>query len=407
MESLLFCQSEPTDQTALAQLWHYCFMEDRNNGFIPWYFQHCFQPETTYVAKTAQGEVLAAIYAPRLTYHCRGKDWQAPYIQGVATAPQARGQGVVGRLLCHTMQELARQNLPFGILKPFDPAFYERTSWQFFADLLKYQLPLHKLGQGKPSRRLTYHFLTKSEERLPELLTIYETWLQERQGLTHFCRRTPAQFRRLLQDHAADHGDVLLAKAGETPVGYLLYQMQGNAFFIREAAYTCPEALQSLLALAQEHASQVKQCLMVAPNTWQSQMLLPKQLAGANIYPFAMGRLLDVQTAFDKLPVPDDLQASCHLVILDKEIPQNQGAWQFSCQNGQSKMQKLSEDGKFCQNALQIEISLLTKVYLGCYNLSGYRNAMSLPAKSKAETAAIQLLTAAFPAKANYFYEYF
>ena len=70
-------------------------------------------------------------------------------------------------------------------------------------------------------------------------------------------------------------------------------------------------------------------------------------------------------------------------------------------------MQKMSEDGKFCQNALQIEISLLTKVYLGCYNLSGYRNAMSLPAKSEAETAAIQLLTAAFPAKANYFYEYF
>ncbi len=404
--------AQEADRRELMSLWHYCFMEDRGGGFIPWYFQNRFQTETTYLAKTKQlgkQKIAAAIYAPETPFLCRGKRFDTPYIQGVAIPPEYRGQGAAKATLQFTLERLCAKKQPLAVLKPFDPAFYQRSGWQFFAYLLKYHIPMSKLPAVKPSRDLRFQFIEEPQNVLADMARLYEAWLTQMVPVANRALRDEGLFAKLLADHYQDNGNLLLAyDQDNVAVGYMLYTMTGNEFFIREAAFTQKRVMDSFLALAREHSSQVKNVLLIAPYGAQSRVLLPELLQGVAIYPFAMARLLDFGSAIRDISVPEAVNYSCteaFLCLEDELLEHQAGTWRIWVEQGKIKAEKVEARWKNQEKTIKIEIKVLTKIYLGCYNFKDYLHCRQSVTPQQWEAAA--MLDALLPMCDSYFYEYF
>ena len=388
ISELWFGKASKDDLPAIKQLWWQCFPEDREGPFIQWYFRHHFLPERTWLCKTKTGELLSMLIAPDLHLYFRGRQLLIPYIQGVATSIPARGQGLANRLLGQALAELAAEQIPFALLKPFRVDFYARTGWTIFNRLYE---TAPKIATGPALNQYQVSGLQGYRMHIAALERIYRRWLQQN-GSGCWVERSLENWQSLLADHRHDGGKMLLATKSGEPVAYALYSRQ-QAVLIRELAYTEALAAEAVLAALKKRSG--KSALILRQP--EGIPLQPETVEGGRLYPFGMGRILNLRAAFEVLG--SSLPADLCLDISDELLPDNQGIWQF---DSGAKIKKIAPanhqkplEGK---KIIKLDISQLTKLYLGCYNFND-----SLLVEEDPRAALSKFL----PPVKTYFAEYF
>lgn len=294
--SVIIRHPRPEDLAGLQSLWAASFPEDCDGQFIPWYFQNRFQPENCWLLEQ-QGVLTAMCFAPEVHLQLPdGSLLPAPYIQGVATAAEKQRRGYCRRLLAAAEQDLAARGYPLCILKPFNPDFYQPLGYRFFSYIRRYNLRLDEhflapLATPEQPCRLE-HFLCPENAAGPAA-QIYQEWC--RLGVARaFARRSPADFRLLLCDHRHDKGQLLLASSRKwEPLAYALYTATADGLFIRELAFKRPAAARWLLtALAADYREDTPAAVLIMPDNPACCTPLPQTLAGWQVLPFAMLKLL-------------------------------------------------------------------------------------------------------------------
>ena len=109
---------QPEEMDQVRDLWNYSF-EKYEDPFFQWYFHYyCGQKNTVVGSFDQEGRLQNMLHLNPYLVRLRGKLWEMPYIVGVATAPEARGQHLFRPLLRSACQLLQQEELPFVFLMP-------------------------------------------------------------------------------------------------------------------------------------------------------------------------------------------------------------------------------------------------------------------------------------------------
>ncbi|MFF3175882.1 GNAT family N-acetyltransferase [Streptomyces sp. NPDC057900] len=122
----------PADEPALAALWKRCFDSPHLAAL------HALDPDRhrhTFVARNDEGEGIDAVvvYVPRLIRDADGTPRRVGGIGSVATRPEARGQGLVRRLLVAAERTMTAEQCAWSLLFTGTPGVYRSSGWQEFA----------------------------------------------------------------------------------------------------------------------------------------------------------------------------------------------------------------------------------------------------------------------------------
>ncbi|MET8747043.1 GNAT family N-acetyltransferase [Streptomyces sp. NPDC004728] len=122
----------PADDPALAALWRSCFDAPHLADL------HALDPDRhrhTFVAQNAAGDGIDAVvvYVPRQIRDAHGIPQRVGGIGSVATRPEARGQGLVRRLLVAAEQTMTAEQCAWSLLFTGTPGVYRGSGWQEFA----------------------------------------------------------------------------------------------------------------------------------------------------------------------------------------------------------------------------------------------------------------------------------
>ncbi|HZG76641.1 MAG TPA: GNAT family N-acetyltransferase, partial [Paenibacillus sp.] len=71
-------------------------------------------------------------------------------LAGVATWPDYRRQGLVAKLLAHSLETMRARGQTVSFLHPFSFPFYRKFGWEYYTDLKKVEIPMAKLPPAPP-----------------------------------------------------------------------------------------------------------------------------------------------------------------------------------------------------------------------------------------------------------------
>ncbi|MGW4234440.1 GNAT family N-acetyltransferase [Streptomyces sp. NPDC004980] len=121
------------DDPALADLWQRCFGASHIAAL------HALDPDRhqhTFVAPNAVGDGIDAVvvYVPRMIRDAAGTPQRVGGIGSVATRPEARGQGLVRRLLVAAKHTMTAEQCAWSLLFTGTPGVYRSSGWQEFSN---------------------------------------------------------------------------------------------------------------------------------------------------------------------------------------------------------------------------------------------------------------------------------
>lgn len=408
---------DETNLDKVEALWSYCF-EKKSDPFFQYYFDSYCCKHNTVIGGFEQVDdwdyLKTMVHVNPYLLNIRGVEQIVPYLVGVATAPEARGNHLMGKLLKHTFELLRSQGIAFVTLMPIFAGIYSPYGFSFCYEKQKYIWEAGTLALPKrsmeESRLTTVHMFVASEEGqedgiyqeiLPELLGyIYETATEIYHAVP---KRNELQWDKLLSVHALEGVQIALVHKNGEPQGYMLYKLEDNLFNIIELLTITPEAKKVLLRYADAHKSEAKRVEWLA-EAWDSTYLELKDMRQCpQRLPFMMARCVDAMAALhniNKLPKSlEDSEETLILLIEDTVLERNNYLVELSCHQGCLKIKNAIE-----QEQVRLDIAAFTQLYLGCLNATELWRAGRLFCR---DSSKLEFLDRLFEKQNNWINEYF
>ena len=297
------------------ELWDYCF-EKKTEPFFQYYFeQYCGKDNMVIGGFDKVGEeekLRTMLHVNPYMLHLRGQDMLVPYLVGIATAPEARGQHLLRPLLETAFEVLRSQGFPFVTLMPISAGIYLPYEFAYCYYRHEYKMPLTKLppaaiGDDLSAERLDLVSLLQSvaEEKAQSCNPLADIYASVTAAWNGVPQRTAFQWRKLLS--VVTQENVLCAvvyRAGKA-VGYMLYSLTDGTFNVQELLAQDAAAKNRLLQYAAGHRSEVQEfCWLVAASMSSGSvvMLLTDKMIERN------NHLLQLRTSPGKLEAVSTLE---------------------------------------------------------------------------------------------------
>jgi predicted acetyltransferase len=244
-------------------------------------------------------------------------------IAGVATWPEFRRQGMVGKLLRRALTEMKDAGQTVSYLHPFSIAFYRRFGWEVHTSLKKYTLKVDQLPRfPKPKGKLTRLDLPGEWQTISQ---VYEAYASRFDGTLQ--RNKQWWKRRILKKKMFN---ILYTNTRGEPRGYFLYELKNDKMTIHEWAALDFEAWQGLWHCIRNHDSMLQEVHLQAPETDNLPFLLEDPLVQQRLEPLFISRNVDMES-FLKQTVFKPQSAPVHLFLHvdDEHAPWNAGTFEF------------------------------------------------------------------------------
>lgn len=257
METIRYLTQPEKHKTRI--LYEAAFPED-SGPFVDYYYQWKTADNRILVMEE-EGRIQVMIHLNPYDFQICGSGWQIPYIVAVATRPDCRRQGKMGRVMERLLQDLEQQDCPFTILLPADPAYYEGQGFVFFPRQNEWEIPpvVSDLKAAELEWRQDTADMPELEWRqakeadIPELVRLSNDILQKKSQI--FAVRDRAYYQRLLEETRVEHGGVLLLTSEEKICGILVYGLEAEekpAAEIKELLLKLPSGEQAAEFLCQK-----------------------------------------------------------------------------------------------------------------------------------------------------------
>lgn len=379
------------DLEQVKKLWAYCF--ENYEPFFSWYFREYYQGENT-LGVFEKGKLLSSLQLIPYNLYLRGHVLPTSYIVGVASFPEARGGGVIGKLIKETLIELRRRKQTISLLMPFKGEFYYPYQFEFCYHHYKYEIKLEDL---KPLILDYGDFIeVKGTDQITQLNKVYQQFVANKHG---FIVRSPHNWRLFIEEHEGEKGFSYLLQKNGRGEGYIFYYLKDNKMIIREMAYTNWQAQKSLFKFMYNHRSQVESLEWNAPLDDSSFFFLNDPKEGITLYPFLTARIVDVEKLLTSIYYPGEIKADLVLKVADNMAPWNNKTLRLAVLDGFAEIKEVQG-----LPDLSIDIGALSQLVFGRLSVKdlAYQGRLEIlkPGSEK-------VLDSIFPLCNNYINEYY
>lgn len=381
----------------VEDLWDYCF-EHKDEPFFQYYFnEYCGKDNMVIGAFEEIGDtekLRSMLHINPYMLNIRGVKQIAPYIVGVATAPEARGQHLFRPLLETALEVLRAQNMTFVTLMPIYAGIYLPYQFSYCYYRHQYKMPLAQLQPGAYGDGLAVEHIALDSAVLAPL---YAKLTAAYNGVPE---RTPFQWNKLLSVHKLEKVQCAVVYRDGEAQGYMLYSVADEVFTVIELLAADQQVRNRLLHYAALHQSSAKKFIWLAEAWDKSYLSFADQSLTGSIAPFMMARCLDARRALSQLVVPKTVAGgSVVLLLTDNVIERNNHLLKIDIAPEVLEVHSTME-----AEEITMDMGTFTQMYFGTFTATELWEAGKIKAASLHK---LQLLDELFPKCRTYINEYF
>ena len=381
----------------VEDLWDYCF-EHKDEPFFQYYFnEYCGKDNMVIGAFEEIGDtekLRSMLHINPYMLNIRGVKQIAPYIVGVATAPEARGQHLFRPLLETALEVLRAQNMTFVTLMPIYAGIYLPYQFSYCYYRHQYKMPLAQLQPGAYGDGLAVEHIALDSAVLAPL---YAKLTAAYNGVPE---RTPFQWNKLLSVHKLEKVQCAVVYRDGEAQGYMLYSVADEVFTVIELLAADQQVRNRLLHYAALHQSSAKKFIWLAEAWDKSYLSFADQSLTGSIAPFMMARCLDARRALSQLVVPKTVAGgSVVLLLTDNVIERNNHLLKIDIAPEVVEVHSTME-----AEEITMDMGTFTQMYFGTFTATELWEAGKIKATSLHK---LQLLDELFPKCRTYINEYF
>lgn len=381
----------------VEDLWDYCF-EHKDEPFFQYYFnEYCGKDNMVIGAFEEIGDtekLRSMLHINPYMLNIRGVKQIAPYIVGVATAPEARGQHLFRPLLETALEVLRAQNMTFVTLMPIYAGIYLPYQFSYCYYRHQYKMPLAQLQPGAYGDGLAVEHIALDSAVLAPL---YAKLTAAYNGVPE---RTPFQWNKLLSVHKLENVQCAVVYRDGESQGYMLYSVADEVFTVIELLAADQQVRNRLLHYAALHQSSAKEFVWLAEAWDKSYLSFADQSCTGSVAPFMMARCLDARRALSQLVVPKTaVDGSVVLLLTDNVIERNNHLLKIDIAPEVVEVHSTME-----AEEITMDMGTFTQMYFGTFTATELWEAGKIKATSLHK---LQLLDELFPKCRTYINEYF
>lgn len=321
---------------------------------------HLSWNEATCYGDVSNGEVLAKLDLLPFHVDIHGKSIQMGGIAGVASYPEQRRKGLVKQLIVHTLKEMRVKGQLLSYLAPFAVGFYRKFGWEMAFDETTFTLEPIQLPKPNP-------LLEGQIERVPfsdkRIRTIYKN--QQSHGM---LIREEWWWKSLERKYSKHYTAIYTDQSG-TAIAYIVYQVKNRQFETAELLYTEPAGLAALLSFIGQHDSMIDSAEITTPSSDSLNYFLPDPKTKAEIVPYFMTRIVDVQAFLVEFPFLNSEGGNHTLQIEDTFAEWNNKIFSLNLNSGNVSCEVITNVEA---PSIKMSIQTLTGLMLGYRRPSFY-----------------------------------
>lgn len=378
-------------------LWDYCF-EKKSDPFFQYYFNsYCFKQNIVFGGFERVGtreKLCTMVHINPYKLRIRGIEQQVPYLVGVATDPEARGQHLFAHLAQKIFDFIRFKGCAFVTLMPIYAGIYLPYQFSYCYYRHAYKMPLEALPRGLKSDALKIGHLDLDAIIL---MPLYNELTRPLNGVPI---RSLEQWNKLLTVGKLENLQCAIVYRQEKPVAYMLYKIEKDVFDVLELLADASDSRNCLLAYASEHRSEASMFSWLALSDDKTYLLFENQNLSGSLHPFMMARCLDVRAALANLLLPENFPIEgITLKVTDKIIPINN--CMIKLETGKGKL--IVSDSKDTET-ISMDIGAFTQLFMGTFTASELHAAGKICCQYLEKLKILDML---FPKQVNYNNEYF
>lgn len=316
-------------------------------------------------------------------------------ITGVATYPEYTGRGLIHSLMSHVLEYMHKQDMTISFLYPYSIPFYRKMGWEIVSDKLTFTIKDTQLPKPHPVEGMVERVSLDSED----YHNVHSYFALQRHGALIRDALSWEEYWRW------DNEDMIAAvyySKEHKPLGYIVYYIANDIFYIKEMVYLNIEANHGLWNYISAHFSMVDQVKGANYSGETLAYLLEDSEITETISPYIMARIINVEEFLREYPYliqPEDFKI--HFKVHDEMAPWNEGDYMVSWHDGETVCEKVDDNQSI--NVVELTVNTLTTM------LMGYKRPSYLYEHEKIQTEYYMLtwLERMIPAEKPYFSDYF
>ncbi len=318
-----------------------------------------YLPEQDWGVFDGANKLMSALTLLPLEVWVQGKKMAMGGVAGVATWPEARRQGCVGRLLSHALETMRNEGQSLSMLHPFSFSFYRKYGYELTIERKKYAIPTRLL----PSRKETPGEVRRmAKPDVAVLDAIYSTYASRYNGM--LARSADWWTERALHKEGAA---VVYFNEEGSPEGYVFYDCLDGKMTVHEIVALDETARTALWTFIANHDSMIGETTLFAPIDDGFPYLLDDPRIGQELIPYFMSRIVDAE-AFAKQYAWEQGtgEESVLLRLEDRHAPWNDGTFRLSwSKEGEGTLERVDGAADSGADAISCDIQALTAMLLG------------------------------------------
>lgn len=301
-------------------------------------------------------------------------------IAGVGIAPEYRGKGTAIALMQSVLQELYSKEIPISVLFSAAQPLYRKAGYEQAGVLCTWEVSTNTIPTQKHS--LEVRSLNLDSDLFERL---YNQQAHLNQGFL-------------------DRNAVIWQNIKDAPVyayqfeneGYIIFQQQENCINIKDWVLLTPAAVRQFWTFLSNHRSQIDRIEWKSSPVDALNLCLPDQTARSKWLKCWMLRIVHLQQALQRRNYPT-INAELHLDIQDAVLPNNQGKFILTVEDGRGVM---TSGGR---GDLQLEIRALSPLYTGLFTAEQLAYSALLSGTPEVIQTATQLFASPTPWMPDFF----
>ncbi|GGD85805.1 GNAT family N-acetyltransferase [Paenibacillus nasutitermitis] len=249
----------------------------------------------------------------------QGKGHKTGLIAGVASWPEYRNGGTVGKLMVHGIQAMYEKGCTLSTLGPFSYPFYRKYGWEMMYDYRRYKLRVDRVPDWQGSGQVR-----RIEPDISLLDPVYEQYASRYNGP---LRRDERRWTSTI--FARKKGLIALYTNGSgESTGYIIYQIKSRLLTVHEMVYLDRDSQKGLWEYIRKQNSMYDFVQFTAPSDDCFASLIDNPIGlETTVVTHLMARIVDVEGFLRSYRFRAGASAEFSLLVHDRFAPWNDGAF--------------------------------------------------------------------------------